>query len=75
MQENIAAEVLSASMAAVLRSLGPTEAATTATSCEMVDGFFDYLNVRSTTEHQRKRKPFLAPYTDGYDNRYVISFS
>ena len=24
---------------------------------------FDCLNVRSTTEQQRKRKPFLAPYT------------
>ena len=29
----------------------------------MVDNFFDCLNVRSSTEHKAKRKPFLAPYT------------
>ena len=56
--------------AAVLRSFGPPEAEGTAKYCEMVDGFFDCLNVRSTTEHQRKRKPFLAPYHDSQDSRY-----
>ena len=70
MRVNLAAQVLSATVAAVLRSFGPPEAAATAKYCEMVDGFFDCLNVRSTTEHQRKRKPFLAPYSDPEDNRY-----
>ena len=62
MRVNLAAQVLSVSVAAVLKEFGPPEAAATAKLCEMVDGFFDCLNVRSTTEYQRKRKPFLAPY-------------
>lgn len=71
MRVNLAAQVLSASTAAVIRSFGPAEAEATAKFCEMVDSFFDCLNVRSTTEHQRKRKPFLAPYRDVHDNRFV----
>ena len=74
MQVNLAAQVLSASMAAVLRSFGPTEAAATATYCKMVDGFIGCLNVRSTTEYQRQRKPFFAPYRDVHDKRYVIFY-
>ena len=70
MRVNLAAQVLIASMATVLRSFGPPEAEGTAKYCEMVDGFFDCPNVRSTTEHQRKRKPFLAPYLDSQDGRY-----
>ena len=40
MRVNLAAQVLSASMAAVLRSFGTLEAEGTAKYCEMVDGFF-----------------------------------
>ena len=69
MRVNLAAQVLSASVAAVLKKFGPPETAATAKLCEMVDGFFDCLNVRSTTEHQRKRKPFLDPYTSVDDER------
>ena len=32
--------------------------------------FFDCLNVRSTTEHTRKRNHFLAPYTSAEDSRF-----
>ena len=71
MRVNLAAQVLSASVATVLKTFGPPEAAATAKLCEMIDGFFDCLNVRSTTEHQRKRKPFLAPYTSVDDERYA----
>ena len=60
-------------MAAVLRSFGTLETEGTEKYCEMVDGFFDCLNVRSTTEHQKKRKPFLAPYRDSQDGRYMLS--
>lgn len=70
MRVSLAAQVLSASMAVVLRSFGPPEAEGTAKYCEMVDGFFDCLNVWSTTEHQRKRKPSLAPYCDSQDGRF-----
>ena len=71
MRVNLAAQVLSASVASVLKAFGPPEAEGTAKLCEMMDGFFDSLNVRSTTEHQRKRKPFLAPYISDEDRRYV----
>lgn len=70
MRVNLAAQVLSATMAAVLKTFGPAEAAATSKFCEMVDGFSDCLNVRSTTEHQKKRKPFLAPYTSLEDERF-----
>lgn len=53
MRVNLAAQVLSASAATVLKSFGPPEAAATSKFCEMVDGFFDCLNVRSTTEYER----------------------
>ena len=71
MRVNLAVQVLSASMAAVLRAFWPAEAAATATYCEMMDNFFDCPNVRSCTEHQMKRKPFLAPYRYVHDKRYV----
>jgi len=71
MRVNLAAQVLSASVASVLKAFGPPEAEGTAKLCEMMDGFFDCQNVRSTTEHQRKRKPFLAPYISDEDRRYV----
>ena len=74
MRVNLAAQVLSASVASVLKSFGPPEVAATAKLCEMVDSFFDCLNVRSMTEHVRKRKPFLAPYTSLDDRRYVNSY-
>ena len=72
MRVNLAAQVLSASMAAVLETFGPPEAAATAKLCKMVDGFFDCLNVRSTKEHTVKRKPFVAPYTSVDDGRYSM---
>ena len=68
MRVNLAAQVLSASVAEVLKEFGPPEAAETAKLCEM-DAFFDCLNVRSTTEYQKKRKPFLAPYRSDDDER------
>ena len=75
MRVNLAAQVLSASVASVLKTFGPPEASATAKLCEMVDGSFDCLNVRSRTEHIRKRKPFLAPYTSPGDRRYAFFFT
>lgn len=75
MRVNLAAQVLSLSVANVLKAFGPPGASATAKLCEMVDGFFDCLNVRSTTEHVIKRKQFLAPYTSSDDIRYVFFFS
>jgi len=36
----------------------------------MIDSFFGCLNVRSLTEHQEKRKPFLAPFRSTDDERF-----
>lgn len=71
MRDNLAAQVLSASMAAVLKAFGTPDKAATAKLCEMVDSFFDCLNVRSRYEHERKRKPFLAPYSSTDDQRFA----
>ena len=71
MRVNLAAQVLSSSVAKVLRAFGPNEAAATSKLCEMVDNIFDCLNVRSLTESQKKRKPFLAPYRSIDDERYI----
>ena len=58
--------VVSASMAAVLRSFGPPEAEGTAKFCKMVDGFFNCLNFRPPKE----KKPFLASHHDSQDGKY-----
>ena len=49
----------------------PPEASATAKFCSMMDKFFDFLNVRNTTEHVLKRKPFLQPYSDVEDPRFT----
>lgn len=51
-------------------SYGDAEMAVTAQYCQMVDSFFDCLNVRGVMENMHKRKPNLAPYTDMNDPRF-----
>ena len=57
-------------MATVLQQYGPPDVQETAKFCEMLDNFFDCLNVRSLTESKKKRKPFLTPYEDVNDIRF-----
>ena len=38
------------------------------------DKFFDCMNVRSTTEWRKKKKPNLKPYTSIEDERLEVSF-
>lgn len=71
MRVSLAAQILSSTVAAVLKSFGPPDAKGTSKLCEMVDSYFDCLNVRSTTEHQSKRKSFLAPYRSVDDPRFL----
>jgi len=71
MRVSLAAQVLSSTVAAVLKSFGPPDATAISKLCEMVDSYFDCLNVRSTTEHQRKRKPFIVPYRSVDDPRFL----
>ena len=70
MRVNLAAQVLSSTVAAVLKECGSPDASETSNLCKMMDDFFDCLNVRSLKEHKLKRKPFLAPYTSVSDPRF-----
>jgi hypothetical protein len=57
-------------MASMLKEFGPPEAVGTAEFCQKMDTFFDCFNVRSMTEGERSRKPFLLPYKDVNDPRF-----
>ena len=46
------------------------ESTVTAKYCEMIDSFFDCLNVRSLTEGRRKIKPCLEPCVSQNDARF-----
>ena len=61
MNVHLAVQILSSSVAHVLREYDPPEATGTATFCELMDQFFDCMNVRNCTEHKTKLKPFLKP--------------
>ena len=69
MYVRLAVQILSSSVAHVLREYGPPEAAGTSKFCELMDQFFDCMNVRNCTEH--KLKPFLKPYTSIEDERFI----
>ena len=66
----LAIQILSSSVAHVLREYGPPESAETSKFCELMDQFFDCMNVRNCTEHKTKLKPFLKPYTSIEDERF-----
>ena len=46
------------------------EAQETSKLCQMVNDFFDCMNVRSTTEYQKKCNALLAPYRSTDDERF-----
>ncbi|XP_044170181.1 uncharacterized protein LOC122954236 [Acropora millepora] len=71
MRVNLAAQVLSSSVSAVLTAFGTPDTTATAKLCKMVDSFFDCLNVPYTHERERKKKTFLAPYTSTEDPRFA----
>ena len=68
---NVAVQVLSATMSSLLTLFGPPDAAGTAKFCGMPDKLFDCMKVQSLTEHERKHKIMLAPYTDISDERFT----
>ena len=70
MNVKLAAQVLSTSVSVALQTFAPPEALETAKFCEMMDKYFDCLNVRNTTEAISKQKPFLNPYTSVHDERF-----
>ena len=72
MRVNLAAQVLSSTMSAMLENFGPLNAIETAKFCKMMNIFFHCLNVRSLEEYMKKRKPNLAPYQDINDPRFYF---
>ena len=62
--------VLNETTTKILRTFGITEASQTTKYCQMLDQFFDCLNVRSLEKHQKKTKPFLKPYVNENDERF-----
>ncbi len=71
MKVNLAVQVMSKTVALALKRFYTTgEANETAKLCEMINDFFDCLNVRSFHEHQRKRNELLAPYRSITDPRF-----
>ena len=62
MNVRLTAQTLSATTASVLRTYYGEYTYETALFCENMDNFFDALNVRNTSEGDRKRKNFLKPY-------------
>ena len=71
MKVKLAVQVLSKTVSLALkRHYATGEADETAKLCEMVNNFFDCLNVRSMHEYERKRNQLLAPYRSRDDPRF-----
>ena len=66
----LATQVLSKSVALLLRESGDENLSETAKFCEMMNDFFDCTNVRSFTEFVRKRNHFIKPYESCDDERF-----
>ena len=62
MKVKLAVQVLSKSVAIALRETGKEDVTGTAVFCEMINGFYNCTNVRSLTEHVRKKNAFIKPY-------------
>ena len=67
MNVRLAAQVLSDSLGNVLLSFCSPDSHGTANFCLMMDKLFDCMNVRNTSEHLLKTKPFLKPYKSTHD--------
>ena len=66
--------MLSESVANALAFYGDPATKETERFVRYFDKFFDCLNVRCCDEYRRRRKPYLAPYTQESDERLVVSF-
>ena len=69
MKVKLATQVLSKSVMIALQESGKEDVQETARFCGMINDFFDCTNVRSLTEHIRKRNPLIKPYTSADDER------
>ena len=70
MKVKLATQILSRSVAIALEETGNDEVMGTAEFCRMMNDYFDCTNVRSRTEHTRKRNDLIKPYTSVEDTRF-----
>ena len=70
MKVKLATQVLSRSVAVALEESGKEDVLGTAQFCRMMNDFFDCTNVRSLTEHTRKRNHLIKPYETPDDERF-----
>ena len=70
MKVKLATQVLSRSVAVALEESGKEDVSGTAQFCRMMNDFFDCTNVRSLTEHTRKRNHLIKPYETPDDERF-----
>ena len=70
MKVKLATQVLSRSVAIALEETGNDQVMGTAQFCRMMNDYFDCTNVRSRTEHIRKRNDLVKPYTSMEDTRF-----
>ena len=75
MRVDLAAQILSSTMASVLSHHGVNDLSGTSKYCDMIDTFFDCMNVWSVSEHIRKRKNKVAPYTAIDDEQFDWLFN
>ena len=68
-------KVLSTSVAEAFALYDYPDTSETERFVRTFDKFFDCLNVRSTDEYVKQRKPNLRPYTDITDERLTVSVS
>ena len=70
MKVKLATQVLSQSVTIALEEIGNDEVMRTAQFFRMMNDYFDCTNVRSPTEHIRKRNDLIKPYTSVQDTRF-----
>ena len=62
-------------MAKALRLTGGEDVEESARLAEMMDKFFDCVNVHNYTQGYHRRKPFLDPYRSSKDRRLKVTAS
>ena len=62
--------VLNETTAKLLQTFGTTATSQTTKYCQMLDQFFDCVNIISLEKHQKKTKPFLKPCINEKDERF-----
>ena len=62
--------VLDKTTAKTLQTFAATETSQTAKYCQMLDQFFECVNVRSLEKYQKKTNPFLKPCINENDERF-----